>query len=36
MNGELLWQMFCDTGDPLCWLMCRAAENEDKEEGENL
>lgn len=27
MNDEFFWQVFADTGDPLCWLMHRAAEN---------
>lgn len=28
MSDDLLWQVFTDTGDPLCWLMHRAAENQ--------
>ena len=26
MKNEKLWQLFYDTGDPLGWLYCRAAE----------
>ena len=28
MTPDELWELFCDTGDPLCWLMCRGAESE--------
>ena len=24
MNDEIFWQVFTDTGDPLCWLLYRA------------
>lgn len=24
MSDDLLWQVFTDTGDPMCWLMHRA------------
>ncbi len=27
MPDDLLWQMFTETGDPLCWLYFRAAVN---------
>ena len=26
MKSDSLWQLFYDTGDPLSWLYCRAAE----------
>ncbi len=26
MHDKFFWQIFTDTGDPLCWLMHRAAE----------
>jgi len=26
MSEGSLWDLFKDTGDPLCWLYCRAAE----------
>lgn len=26
MSEEIFWQMFTDTGDPLGWLLKRAAE----------
>lgn len=25
MQDDILWQVFKDTGDPLCWLIHRAA-----------
>lgn len=32
MKDDMMWQLFTDTGDPLCWLFCRAAEkNKDKD-----
>ena len=39
MNDEFFWQVFADTGDPLCWLMHRAAEkynNKDRAEDDFL
>ena len=30
MNDEFFWQVFADTGDPLCWRMHRAAEKYNK------
>lgn len=27
MPEDILWQMFTETGDPLCWLLHRAAAN---------
>lgn len=27
MPDEILWQMFKETGDPLCWLIHRAVVN---------
>lgn len=32
MSGEILWQVFADTGDPMSWLMYRASEREKKRE----
>ena len=25
MNTDQLWDLFCDTGDPLCWLYYTAS-----------
>lgn len=33
MKSESLWQLFCDTGDPLGWLICRAAEKSENIDG---
>lgn len=35
MHEEFLWQVFTDTGDPLCWLMHRAAEKYNKDRAED-
>ena len=29
MNSEQLWNLFCDTGDPMCWLCYQAAKKRD-------
>ena len=34
MSENNLWQLFTDTGDPLCWLYCRAAARYDKKDNE--
>ena len=26
MTDDTFWKAFTDTGDPMCWLMCRAAD----------
>lgn len=26
MTDDTFWKVFTDTGDPMCWLMCRAAD----------
>lgn len=31
MDSERLWTLFCDTGDPVCWLYYRAAMEADAE-----
>lgn len=33
MSEDLFWQVFTDTGDPLCWLMHRAAEKSNNKDG---
>lgn len=33
MSDNLFWQVFTDTGDPLCWLMHRAAEKSNNKDG---
>ncbi len=33
MPDSLFWQVFTDTGDPLCWLMHRAAEKSNHIDG---
>ena len=31
MKNDMLWKLFTETGDPVCWLYCRAAEkNKDR------
>lgn len=32
MISENLWQVFKDTGEPICWLLSRMAEPENKKE----
>ena len=27
MSADELWEIFCETGDPLCWLWSRLAED---------
>jgi hypothetical protein len=34
MNDKTLWQIFTDTGDPVCWLMYRAAERKPEASGD--
>ena len=31
---DALWQAFLDTGDPLCWLVHKAAERKNNKEGD--
>ena len=33
MITEQLWNLFCDTGDPLCWLAYKAAGQRASETG---
>ena len=28
MKNDMLWKLFTETGDPVCWLYCRAAEKD--------
>ena len=37
MDTKIFWDVFRDTGDPLCWLLTRAApaENKKKEQKTN-
>ncbi len=32
MTGDELWELFCETGDPLCWLALRGAERPEAED----
>jgi len=32
MKKGVLWRLFADTGDPICWLYLRAAEKENNEQ----
>ena len=32
MDTEQLWNLFCDTGDPVCWLYYAAAKRSDGSE----
>lgn len=31
MQDDIMWQVFTDTGDPLCWLMYRAQQDKENE-----
>lgn len=31
MQDNIMWQVFKDTGDPLCWLMYRAERDKDND-----
>ena len=33
MSNDVFWQAFEDTGDPMCWLVYKAAENTDNNDG---
>ena len=33
---NLLWQLFLDTGDPLCWMLCRKDREEPDKKGKGL
>ncbi len=33
MPEDMFWQVFTDTGDPMCWLLHRAAQKSDKKDG---
>ncbi len=30
MTNDTVWQIFAETGDPMCWLMYRASEKRNK------
>lgn len=32
MSGDELWEIFCETGEPLCWLWSRLAEDDTKDD----
>jgi len=32
MNTDQLWNLFCDTGDPMCWLYYTAARRQESSE----
>ena len=31
MDTDQLWNLFCDTGDPMCWLYYTAAKQQEKQ-----
>lgn len=33
INSDLLWQLFLDTGDPLCWMLIRRGREDPREDG---
>lgn len=33
MDSDLIWQLFCTTGDPAAYMLYRAAEKREKEWG---
>ena len=35
MDTKIFWDVFRDTGDPLCWLLTRVVPAENKENKEN-
>ena len=35
MDTKIFWDVFRDTGDPLCWLLIAPAENKKKEQKTN-
>ena len=33
MREDMFWQAFEDTGDPMCWLVYKAAERSENKDG---
>ena len=34
MSGNDFWELFAETGEPLCWLICRALDGRGTTNGE--